>query len=166
MRLNDIRLDPIESNKKSQLHIHQLNRRMMTSSGPISTFSTKAVETQKYHETINKLKLLSLISSTLPPLSLEDITTNILKDVYQEYKRLQKKDQSELKEAYELFKESQYDRCIVALQRGYQASCLIEFLEREYSLEITTAKLKEKQIKKSLIQRLEEEREEMKQACQ
>lgn len=167
MRVNDVRLDSVTSpTLYSRSPTHPLNGRMLRKSRPlVPTISNKTKQIEQYHELINKLKLLSLVSSSLPPLSLEEITNNIVKDVYGEYKRLRKLNLNELKESYELFKEQKYSKCLKLLQCCYQASCLIEFLEREYSEIIQKSKLHEKNMKKTLIQRLEEEREEMKQTC-
>jgi hypothetical protein len=182
MRQNDIPLPVLPTHhSKSLLSAENTSahRRIMGSSSrklrltPVaggsdgdSTSNMTTTETkQRYHEILNRLKLLSIISSTLPFLSLEQIATSLLHDIYSEYNRLRKSDLALLREGYELFKEYQYERCLVEYRKGYQMSCLIEFIEREYWTEIEDGVMRERQKKKTLLQKLEEEREEMKLAC-
>lgn len=167
MRQNDIQVEarPTHFSKSLQTTASRkkffgASRKSRLADGP-----TKFSESQKYHEILDRLKLLSIVSSTLPSLSLEHIATAILQDMYREYNRLRKLDISLLKEGYELFKEDHFQRSLVEFQRGYQMSCLIDFIEREYWTEIEDSVMKDKEKKKSLLQRLEEEREEIKLAC-
>jgi hypothetical protein len=188
MRINDIPLEvlPTHHSKSLQINNSAAHRAIFgSSSGADSKSSlrksirasrsgvvmtndppTKALENQRFHIILDRLKLLSIISPpSVPPLSLENIAKSLLENIYLEYQRLRKLDLIYLKEAYELFKSYEYGMCLIEYQKGYQMSCLIDFIEREYWEDIKDGVIKERNQKKTLIEKLEEEREEMKLIC-
>jgi hypothetical protein len=171
MRINDIPLDPLPTHySQSQLPNQQnTTHRLLSSRRPSSanraapsTSSNPASATaEAYDQIINKLRKLALGSSSTLLLSLEQLASHLVTDVYEEYSHLLQSNITLITEAYELFKESQFSACLMKLQHGYQVSCVLEFIEREFSELILEKRTETMKKKKTLIQRLEEEREEV-----
>jgi hypothetical protein len=166
MRVNDIPLEPRPTHfSQSLLPTHRnLARRSLSSSRPSSASSPSLSSTSALDEILDKLRKLSIGSISSLHLSLEEIASHLLggdTSVYQEYCALLRSDVALVSEAFELFKESQFLACLMKLQHGYQVSCVLEFLEREYGDTIGEQRAETMKKKKTLIQRLEEEREEV-----